>query len=195
MDVREAVEEGMEAVHRLTYKVYLKQGYCLPHRDGLLLHYPALDGIKETRVFVAEENGRVVGTNSYTVDGPEHLPEDVDFPNEMKLLRKRCWDCGLEIGSSWRLVVDPEAGQPMRTALLLINKTMEEFVNERDLHLFMFHPKHLSFWQRVLDLDVAERRSARSVNGAAAVLAKGWPTMMKKRWRQICKRRDIPSKV
>ena len=102
MIIRRAISrEDFEAVWRLTHDMYVAEGYAEPQPDGLLRHYPHLDAIPETVVFLAEdEDGTLLGSNSYTLDGPAGLHVDDDFRDVVDAVRAECRATGKRLGAN-----------------------------------------------------------------------------------------------
>ena len=87
--------EELDSVYRLTHDSFLERGYCQPQPDGPLIHYPHLDNIPETTVLVAVVQGEIMGTLSFTLDGPRGFHLDGDFKTECGRIRAE--------GKAWRL--------------------------------------------------------------------------------------------
>src|SRR5262245_54493084 len=77
----------LDAVYRLTHDAYDDEGYAAPRSDGRLVHYAAFDQIPETVVLGSFVEGTLVGTVSWTADGPNGLPVERDFPDECARIR------------------------------------------------------------------------------------------------------------
>ena len=107
----------MWSVWKLTYDVYLEEGYCQPNDSGILQHYPHLDNIPETTVFCTkDDDGILQGTNSLTKDGPRGLHTEICFPEETAAVRYECYQNNLILGASWRIVTSPNNRGKTRVA-------------------------------------------------------------------------------
>ena len=190
MDVRLIAAGEMEDVYRLTYRAYQRVGYCEEKQDARLIHYPHLDGIPETIVFGAWENGRLVGTNSLTVDGPAGLHVDEDFPREVSEVRQFCHNYGKNLGASWRIVTE---GGRLEVLLRLIHATVMEGVRRR-LHvtLYSFNPRHENFYHRLVGLETLARGQCTSLNNSPpSVLMMGRALPVAKAWKRVCDRSQL----
>jgi hypothetical protein len=140
-------QKDLEEVYKLTHDVYVLNNYISPNPDGMLAHYPHLDNIPESIVIVAKVDGKIVGTNTFTIDGPNGLHIESEFPDVVKRLRKT----PLKLSSTWRIITDPEYQDTKRVIKSVIRKTFEVGMNEADLVLATFNPKHERFYQRLLN--------------------------------------------
>jgi hypothetical protein len=192
MIIRLAKKEDMEQVYRLTHDMYVEAGYCKPQPNGLLRHYPHLDDIPQTIVFVAEQDGKIVGTNSLTFDGPAKLHVDEDFPEEVEKIRRICNMTGRKLAASWRLATHPKARNSLRVVLELINATMTEGSNRHmNLLLFTFNPKHEGFYEKLLGLKTIATSERCEAVSAPGVLMKGDARYMVNKWVRFCKKRKL----
>ncbi len=189
MYIRKAVtREDFEAVWRLTHDAYVAQGYCAPQPEGMLKHYPHLDTIQETSVLMAfDENDRLVGTNSLTIDNPAGLHVDDDFKDMADQVRVECLRARKKMGASWRIVTDETVRDQISVMLDLVSETIDQGIRQcLDVLLFTFNPKHVRFYEQMLGLKViAEPRFGRAVKGAPAILMRGGPTEMLKAWERF----------
>ncbi len=193
MRIRKATSlRDMEAVWRLTHDVYVAEGYARACADGMLRHYAHLDHAPETTVFLAEDEfGVLLGSNSYTVDGPAGLHADDDFKDVIDGVRSECRRKGLRLGASWRIVTQPENRAGLAAIMQLISATLESGRHMADVVLYTFNPKHERFYRRVLGLKaIAGPRQGRSVEGAPAILMRGEMPEMIARWKRTVARRQ-----
>jgi hypothetical protein len=193
MQIRRATTlKDLEAVWRLTHDMYVAEGYAEPQPDGLLRHYPHLDAIPETTVFMAEdEDGTLLGSNSYTVDGPAGLHVDDDFLDVADAVRAECRAAGKRLGSSWRIATRPGCREHLHVIMQLISATLDAGRGVADTVLFTFNPKHESFYGRMLGLQtVCEPRAGQAVKSAPAILMRGEMTEMLARWERVMARRS-----
>jgi hypothetical protein len=193
MIVRKATTlDDLRAVWRLTHDVYVTEGYAAPRPDGMLRHYPHLDMIPETAVFLVEdEDGRLLGSNSYTVDGPAGLHADDDFKDVIDEMRADCRLTGLRLGSSWRIATRPGCRESLPVIMQLISATLDSGRHCADVVLYTFNPKHEGFYGRMLGLKtIAGPRQGHSVKGAPAILMRGEMREMLARWDRVVARRS-----
>ena len=184
--------KDLEAVWRLTHDVYVAEGYAAPRPDGMLRHYPHLDLVPETEVFMAEdEAGQLLGSNSATVDGPAGLHADDDFKAVIDGIREECRRAGKRLGCSWRIATRPGCRDSLAVIMQLISATLESGRRRADVVLYTFNPKHEGFYGRMLGLrTVAGPRDGHSVKGAPAILMRGEMSEMMARWERVVARRS-----
>lgn len=166
--------DGLADVYRLTYKEYVAEGYVKPNGNEQLRHYAELDGIEETTVFGAYLDGKLVGTNSLTVDGPMGLHVDHDFSDTVGRIRRWCRSRDLNLGASWRIVTDSSVRENFRILIELVRATVRKGC-ELGLHvtLYSFNPCHERAYRRFLGLETIARDVCRAAGGAPAVLMFG----------------------
>lgn len=161
--------EDLEQVYRLTYECYLQQGYCSRNKSGKLIHYPHLDHLAETSIFVAEDaNGDVIGTCSTTLDNPHGLHVDEDFHKEADLVRQE----GHTLASSWRIAVDTRYRAGTAVARLLVEGAVA-FWHAASIEtcLMTFNPCHERFYARYLGCQtIARRNELHDLSNAPAIL-------------------------
>lgn len=158
----------MRDIYRLTHDVYVAEGYCAQRPDGLLIHYPRLDGIENTHVIGAYDDGVLVGTNSWKLDGPEGLHVDDDFPSETERVRRE----GRRLGASWRIVTAGGCRNNRRVLLRIVGRTVRNMLDAGiETALFTFHPKHETAYARLLNMTtVATCCAITALDCAPAVL-------------------------
>ena len=168
--IRTATPADMPAVWRLTHDRYCEMGYCNPQPDGMLRHYAHLDDVPETTVLVAVDKGdEVIGTCSYTLDGPAGLHVDATFPDECHAMRTECLLAGMLLGAAWRIVTrQPDRRVIMGLCLETVNRMLEEGV---DVALYSFHPHHARIYERMMGAKtIAGPRDDGTVAHAPAML-------------------------
>jgi len=157
----------------------------------MLRHYAHLDLVPETTVLLAEdESGVLLGSNSYTVDGPAGLHADDDFKDVIDGVRRECRRKGLRLGASWRIVTQPENRAGLAAVMQLITATLENGRRVADVALYTFNPKHERFYRRLLGLKtIAGPREGHSVQSAPAILMRGEIPEIVARWKRTVARR------
>jgi hypothetical protein len=188
-------QDELEQVYCLTHDLYVVEGYCKPKPDRRLIHYPHLDGIQETTVFVAVEDGKVIGSNSLTVDGPHGLHVDMDdeYRDKVKQIRDECRANAWNLGSSWRIVVS-SLSHNVKAVLGLIGITVEHIYMHK-LHrvLYNFHPRHARFYNLILGLETLAEGTcgADGLSHPPSVLMVSDYARLHKHWSKICKHHDM----
>lgn len=159
--------EEMEAVYRMTHDAYVEMGFIRPRPGGKLVHYPHLDFIPETTVLLARLDGRIVGTNSLTLDGPVGLHVDEDFKAETDRIRAE----GRALAASYRINTCPEVRLRNAIVLGLIRETVRRALAcGVETCLFIFHKRHERVYRRLLNMrTVAERPEIACVEHFPAV--------------------------
>ena len=103
-------------IYSLTHDTYVESGLIQPKETGTLNLFPHLNEIEETVIIIAESNGKIIATNSLTIDGEKGLHTDVYFKSETNELRKK----HKKLGSSWRIATDKKHRGDIRIIMTLI---------------------------------------------------------------------------
>jgi hypothetical protein len=177
-------------VWNLTYSRYLSQGYCGENENKELQHYPHLDMIPETTVFMLWDNDKnLIGTNSLTIDGIQGLPIDDDFRDIVNKIRQECGSSRL-LAASWRIVT--QENNSFDIILKLIQATVEySLTHGISTMLFAFNPKHIKIYKNLLGLHSIGEGYCKSANHNPAVLMRGNAEEVRISWGKTCIRRGI----
>jgi hypothetical protein len=93
--------EAFEGAFRLLHDTYVEGGYMDPHPTGRRVGI--FNALPTTKVFVARDGGRVVGTVTLVQDSRIGLPMDQVYRDELAPFRAR----GRRLGEACTLTVDP----------------------------------------------------------------------------------------
>ena len=133
-------------------------GYCKPQPDSRLNHYPHLDDIPETTVLIAISEGRIIGTNSLTMDGEHGLHVDADYKYQVDKVREE----GRKLASSWRIVTGVHG---RKLVMGLIASTVDLVISLGvETCLFTFNPHHERIYKRLLNMETLDRHE-NSIDG------------------------------
>jgi len=135
----------------LVGKAFIESGLISKNFKQPVDLYPHLNTIKETTILIAESNGKIIGTNSMTVDSPAGLHTDYYFKEETDFFRKTE---NKILGSSWRIATEHEYRRNIRLFLDLIQNS---FFVAKESHietcLFVFAKKHEEFYKKMIDAE------------------------------------------
>ncbi len=163
-------------VYHLTHDVYVERGYSEPQPDGRLIHFPHLDSVPETTIFVARENDDTVGTISLTLDGPAGLPADKDFQAECARIRR----VGRVLAAVWRLVTTSSCSSERKVVMALMRAALVR-VFELGVQTWVctLDPRHERVYRQLLDMKLVARRSNIQVfsNAPAAFMRCDYETL------------------
>ena len=186
VQVRLGDHTDLHDVCHLAHDCYVTEGYCRPQAGGCLSHYELLDVIPETTVFLAERDGELVGSVSFTLDSAAGLHTDSAFHVETNCERVWCGLYELVLAASWRIVTDPRCRGRLDVLLALVKQGLVhlEMMGVDEL-LCTFNPKHARAWKRLLGMEViAGPRRDPAVEGAPAVLMRGVVAAMIRHFRE-----------
>ncbi|MFC1479119.1 hypothetical protein ACFL6F_00840 [Planctomycetota bacterium] len=171
----------MDKVYRIVHDAYLERGYIEKQPDGKLIHYPHLDGIPETTILVALENGEIVGTNSITIDGPFGMHVDEDFKKECDQIRFE----NRLLASSWRIATKKSCRNERKAVMQLIQETVDHALgNGVETMLFTFNPRHERIYKKLLNMITVAKNggSVTGLSNAPAVLMRVDDKDLPARW-------------
>lgn len=110
----------MPEIHVLAHDTAVESGLIAPQKNGKLDLNPHLDGILETTIIIARYKGKIIGTNTLTLDGPNGLHTDKLFPAETNKLRKEH-----VLSSSWRIATHKNYRSDIRLISDLLKASMK----------------------------------------------------------------------
>ncbi len=145
----------LNEIGKLVHDTLVESGHISSRYNKFVDLYPHLNKIPETTILIAELNGKIIGTNSMTLDNPAGLHSDKFFKEETDIFRKQ----NKILGSSWRIATEHEYRKNIRLFLDLIQNT---FFAAKKMHietcLFVFDKKHEEFYKKLLDAEtIAEK--------------------------------------
>jgi hypothetical protein len=79
--------EELEEAYCLVHESYIEAGYMDPHPSGLRVRI--FEALPHTVTFIAQEQGKVIGTISLVLDSPLGLPMEESFGEELDGLRQQ----------------------------------------------------------------------------------------------------------
>jgi hypothetical protein len=166
----------LHQVYKLTHDNYVNLGYCDPHPSRMLIHYPTFDHLPETTILVALDHGRIIGSVSVTRDGPSGFTIDQDFPGAISKIREEGKPCA----SVWRMVVEESMKTRRAVVIRLMSELFHRMIDSQISNvLFAVNPKHVDVYQRMLQMNVVEKKlNSEGLNNAPAVLLRGNPNFL-----------------
>jgi|GEM_PF-1993892 len=158
----------LSEVYQLTHQSYVENQYAKPHASKMLIHYPYFDHLAETTVLVAMLHDEIVGTVSYTLDGPSGLTVDEDFLERCNEERA----AGKKIAAVWRLVVTEKHRHQREIVTGLIREAIVQLSKHAiESCFFSVNPKHAMVYKKMLNMkEVAQKEITKGLSNAPAVL-------------------------
>lgn len=157
-------------IQRLAYLEYRRSGYIASNRNEMMHHYHhRFDHIPETHLLVArrQKDQKLLGTMSVTVDGPNGIPTDVDFPSETELLRIN----SEKLCQVWRFAIDCDHRTSSRVLFGLMSLSwFSDFTFDISTVVATIHPKHLGFYQILGFEPIAFQPCAYGLTNAPALM-------------------------
>ena len=163
-------EKDILEVRKLSHDSYVDIGYIQKQLDGFLKLNSEFDSLDETTVLIAIADKQIVGTCSYTIDGPNLLPVDKDYEYEINLIRKLNI---MPLVCCWRLAVKKAFPYKHKIVVQLMRELAMTFMIQKDgpLLLAEFNPKHYAFYNKVWGF-LEIREVAREVTKIKAIVPK-----------------------
>lgn len=168
-------------VYRLTYECYLAVGHGRPHPDGLWIPFPEFDHIPETIIFVAELDGKIVGSITLTRDGAHGLPSDKNFNRTSLLIRTE----GRKLAEVWRLVVSGSCPDKPRILTSLMAHVTKRLLSEGIQTCLLFvQAEHVDLCrQRLNVVTLSHGKTIPGSSSASSVFMRCDVENIPKRWR------------
>jgi hypothetical protein len=136
-------------VYKLVNEVYAKSGIANKSGSGMMIHHPDQDVVPESHVFMAEIDGRYVGTITYTIDNQFGLMVDDDFKDEIAFYRLMY----SKISSVWRFAILPEFQSNLQIMKRLIGAAfyhMKEY--NVPICFLTISPEHARIYTRIMGM-------------------------------------------
>ncbi|WP_305907230.1 hypothetical protein Q9L42_017035 [Methylomarinum sp. Ch1-1] len=152
----------LDEIYRLTHDTLAESGSIKRSENGRLRTCPHLDKIPETTILIAEKDNRIIGTITFTLDGPNGVHTDSWFNIETEEVRRKT--NGI-IGSSWRVATEKDYRNSRILVLdLMKNAFKVGLENNCTVCLFTFLNKHIRIYQRIMAAEVLAKKSV-SIDG------------------------------
>ncbi len=152
---------------RLVHREFRRCGYTSDSESTFAKTTPFQDNT--LTILIENQNGRAVATVSLIYDGPQGLPCDEIYADELNQLRSQ----GRQVAEVTRLAMDPQLNQSKSMLVTLFNfiyiharriKNFDDFVIE-------VNPRHVAYYRRLLQFEAhAPERTCPRVQGAPAIL-------------------------
>jgi hypothetical protein len=144
-------------IYKLTHDTCVEAGVILPKEDGQLITFPHLDYTPQTTILIAEQDGQIIGTNSFKIDGSEGLHTDIYFREETDKIREKVTGV---LGCSWRIATHKEYRKERSLILDMIKRTFEVALTANcEVCLFIFSEKHSRIYQRIIGAEIVSKKN------------------------------------
>lgn len=138
-----------QAAFQLTYRRYLEADLITPNDLGIRVIPHHLQA--RTTVFVAVEQGQVIGTVTLIGDGPLGLPLENVYGSEVRDRRRR----GLYVGEVSCLACEPMPPAHFLKVFTRLTRVMAQHARVHGMHqlLVAAHPQHSRFYERFMGFE------------------------------------------
>ncbi len=168
--------EDLRACFRITYKRYLKRGYCKPNINKI--YYNIYSLLPRSRTFAIKQNKQIVGTTTLIVDTSCRLPMDTLFGDQLDELRQQ----GRKLAEVSMLAIEQTSDDiRLSTSLTRFEKHAKLFslfklIFEYAYHvakvsdlIIGVHPRHVGLYEYLLFKPLGPAKSYPGANGSLAV--------------------------
>ena len=147
----------LDEVYKLTHDTLVLSGEISPQDNGKIATSPHLDHHPDTTILIAEQEGKIIGTITVTLDGDQGLNMEKWFEEELAFYRNT-YSCRL--GSSWRLATDPSYRGKTRLIIDLYSKACKLLIEAGcGLCLCALMNRHTKTYQRLMDAKVVTTKT------------------------------------
>lgn len=137
----------LDVVYRLHHDSWVAEGLLDPQPSGRLVRHPEMDADPNTIVLIAVDDGKIIGTNTLTLDGPLGVPMDHGLREEVDRIRAE----GNKLMASWRIATDPMCRNRMDVVLQLIEATAKHGVEfGGTVCIYLFAKRHERVYQKIV---------------------------------------------
>jgi hypothetical protein len=133
-----------DGAFRLLHDNYVRDGHMTPHPTGRRV--TVFNALPSTRMFVAREGDRVVGTVALVPDSPIGLPMDQVYGEELSGFRAR----GMRLGEATTLTVDSgyrASGAAILARLFRLLSLYAAEIGRLDQLVMVVSPHHRRFYE------------------------------------------------
>lgn len=142
----------LDEVYKLTHDTLVLSGEISPHDNGKITTSPHLDHHPNTTILIAEQEGKIIGTITVTIDSDQGLNMEKWFSEELAVYRKTD---SCRLGSSWRLATSPSYRGKTRLIIDLYSKACKLLIEAGcELCLCALMNKHKKTYQRLMDAKI-----------------------------------------
>jgi len=142
----------LDEVYKLTHDTFVISGEISPQASGKITTSPHLDTHPDTSILIAEQEGKIIGTITVTIDSGEGLNMEKWFKKELLEYREKH---SSKLGSTWRLATDPSYRGKTRLIIDLISMAFKLSIEagcEQSLCALM--NRHKKTYQRLVDAKI-----------------------------------------
>lgn len=136
--------EDFDGAFRLQHDEYVGAGYMSRHPTGRRV--TAFNALPSTRVFVARDGARVVGTVTLVQDSPDGLPMDQVYREELSVFRAR----GRRLGEASTLTIDHAYRRSGLGILMRLYRLLSAYaltIARLDDLCMVVRPHHVRFYE------------------------------------------------
>jgi hypothetical protein len=156
-------KEKLESAYRLTYEMYVKNGYMSPSPTTLRFNF--FNAMPYTQTFIGESGSDTIMTITLFPDSPLGIPMDCLYKNEVDKLRQE----GRYVAEVGGLISTVNCQNSLMHLIKALYTYADKYLKVDDL-VATVHPKHSNFHEIILCFEkIGAIKSYSYVNGNPAV--------------------------
>lgn len=175
--------EDLHKVYQLAHDTFSQAGLCDPLPHGMMIHHPGQDVIPQTCIFIAEDQDKVVGSISFTLDSNWGLMVDPEFKTYIDRYRLFYG----QVASIWRFIIHPDYRNDRQVFRKLIGAgalCLKKF--KVPVCFFTFSPEHARIYEKIFHTEEVGRgidsNEVIKPEHAEVVLMKLYPDKLPENW-------------
>jgi hypothetical protein len=184
-------EQELQATWRLAHDIYVLEGYIQHQPDGMYHHYDMYDKLPDTAVFVAIDDGRLVGTISICNESYAGTPFEKDFPDLAKEMKEGCRLTNKRLAYVYRLLTLPEYRNHLDMITMMLHGAISYGCRAKvHIAVVIINPKHVLFYKRILGFHQLTVGHTAAANAPGVVMQADTRHLYFK-WQKIMERRGV----
>lgn len=156
----------LQEIYALNHDALSEVGDISPRQNGMLVINPRLDKMPETSILVADEDHKIIGTISFTLDGKEGMHLEKWFKREVDAIRT---NGDVRLGTAWRFAIERKHRNNRRLVLEMICAAFAVGRKQQcNKCLIVSTYRHIGFYKKFMEAEIVVQRQA-SLDGKRLV--------------------------
>ncbi len=148
----------LREIYALNHDALIEVGDIAPTDNGMLIINSRLDQRPETSILIAEQDGEIIGTISFTLDGKEGMHLERWFKPEVEQIRKSLQG---KLGAAWRFAIGRNYRNNRQLVLDLVRAAFAAGREQACSQcLIVSTYRHIRFYQTFMEAEVIAERKA-----------------------------------
>jgi hypothetical protein len=175
--------DDLHRVYQLTHESFVSAGLCDSQPHHMIIHHPDQDVIPETIIYMAEIDGKLVGSVTFTIDSEFGMMVDSEFKEQVDKYRRFYG----KVASFWRLAISPNYQSDTRIIKHLLGIIAKCLLkNQIPVCFFTFSPEHARIYEKLVNTEEVCRGKDSNelvkIEHSEVVLMKIYPDKIPEKW-------------